>query len=274
MRRDGQSCRDLNPTTMGRTKMADSTQRERIKTEAIVIGYAMSRLDRYYLEARKLVAWEQAYAEASKSLSRPTQTFKNLRDEFDPFHVNPRRGWHQRSIRSDRQRVLDELRDVSDEAIVELVDRIIRRENETTQIAIDSLATVNGVARNVAERLLTGRLAEEFFLTHSESLVSIPTADVIDMRYSAQGYDFAVRDRPEYAIEVKGLKATRGVIQFTDREWREAGLRRCNYWLVIIGNIAVEPTTRVIRDPCTELTARSVYRRSVVVEWYSSVSTT
>jgi hypothetical protein len=43
---------------------------------------------------------------------------------------------------------LDELRDVSDEAIVELVDRIIRRENETTQIAIDSLATVNGVARN------------------------------------------------------------------------------------------------------------------------------
>ena len=254
--------------------MADSTQRERLKTEAIVIGYAMSRLDRYYLEARKLVTWEQAYDEASKSLSRPMQTFKNLRDEFDPFHVNPRRGWHQRSIRSDRQRVLDELRDVSDEAIVELVDRIIRRENETTQIAIDSLATVNGVARNVAERLLTGRLAEEFFLTHSESLVSVPTADVVDMRYSAQGYDFAVRDRPECAIEVKGLKATRGVIQFTDREWREAGIRRCNYWLVVIGNIAVEPTTRVIHDPCTVLTARSVYRQSIVVEWHSSVSTT
>ena len=89
--------------------------------------------------------------------------------------------------------------------------------NETTQIAIDSLATVNGVARNVAERLLTGRLAEEFFLTHSESLVSIPTVDAVDMRYSAQGYDFAVRNRPECAIEVKGLKATRGVIQFTDR---------------------------------------------------------
>ena len=166
------------------------------------------------------------------------------------------------------------LRDVSDEAVVELVDRIIKRENETTQIAIDSLATVNGVARNVAERLLTGRLAEEFFLTHSESLVSIPTADVVDMRYAAQGYDFAVRDRPECAIEVKGLKATRGVIQFTDREWREAGIRRCNYWLVVIGNIAVEPTTRVIHDPCTVLTARSVYRQSIVVEWHSSVSTT
>jgi len=51
--------------------MADSTQRERIKTEAIVIGYAMSRLDRYYLQERKLVTWEQAYDEASKSLSRP-----------------------------------------------------------------------------------------------------------------------------------------------------------------------------------------------------------
>ena len=78
----------------------------RIEYEALIIGYAMSRLDRAYLRARSVSTWNKAYAEAPDALGLPPTSFKNLRDEFDPFFGNERRGWWQREIRDDRQRVL------------------------------------------------------------------------------------------------------------------------------------------------------------------------
>src|SRR5712691_3630722 len=103
--------------------MADQLKRTRLQTEAIVIGYAMSRLDTTYLSARKCSTWNQVFAEAADALRVRPGSLKNLRDEFDPIHGNPRKGWHKRMLRSNRQRVLDELREVSNDALLELVAR-------------------------------------------------------------------------------------------------------------------------------------------------------
>lgn len=243
----------------------------RLDTQALVIGYAMSRLDQDYLVARHCSTWGQAYDQAAEALTRPAQTFKNLRDEFDPFHTNSRRGW-QRPVRLDRQKVLEELRDVSEEALLELVDRILKRQDEVTAEAIESLSPVNRVAHNVAERLLTGRLAEEFFLNNAHSLIQVEPTNLLDLRQAACGYDFGVRNRPEWAIEVKGLQQTKGNILFTDREWSEARIRQENYWLVVVGNLAAQPAARIIHNPHAFLSAHSTYRQSIVVEWHSTVS--
>lgn len=244
----------------------------RLDTQAIVVGYAMSRLDHDYLIARRCFTWEQAYAEAARALDRPRTTFKNLRDEFDPIHPNIRRGWHQRPLRPDREKVLEELKDVSNEALLELIDRILKREDELTAEAIESLVPVNRVAHNVAERLLTGRLAEEFFLRHAYALIQVEPANLIDLRQVGCGYDFSVSNRAEWAIEVKGIKPAQASILFTDREWTEARLRQDNYWLVVVGNMATQPLARIIRNPHATLAASSTYRQSIVVEWRSTVS--
>ncbi len=243
-----------------------------IDTEVIVVGYAMSRLDRVYLSARGFTTWEDAFREASVALSKPTQSLNNLRDEFDPLHDNPRRGWHQRLLRPNRQKVLDELKDVSDDALLELVDRILKREDGAIVEAIDSLTYVNRIAHNVAERLLTGRRAEEYFLAHSERLIQTVSSDIIDLRQAACGYDFGVQNKPAWALEVKGLKQHSGSILFTDREWFEAKLRGSDYWVVVVGNLATEPMARIIRDPHTTLPARSIYRQRISVDWQASVS--
>ena len=251
-------------------RMSEDRKRFRVEIESIVLGYAMSRLDKAYLSARHCKTWEQAYREAGQALSAPARTFDNLRDEFDPVHPNPRRGWHQRVLGPKRQRVLDELKDVSEDALLELVDRILKREEQATAEAIDSLAVVTHTAHNVAERLLTGRRAEEFFLEHSTSLVQVESANILDLRQVAGGYDFGVRDRPEWAIEVKGLKQLKGGIQFTDHEWTEAKRRGEDYWLVVVGNLAMQPFAKVIRDPHNVLDVRSAFRQSITVEWHTS----
>lgn len=178
---------------------------------------------------------EKCLRRIAGALSVPSSSIKNLRDEFDPLHGNQRIGWHQRPLRPNRQRVLDDLKDVSDAALMALVDRIIARDEEATAEAVDSLAAIPRTAHNVAERLLTGRRAEEYFLAHSHSLVGIEAERLLDRRQSACGYDFGVTRSPEVGIEVKGLKHGSGEILFTDREWNEANIRLDNYWLVVIG---------------------------------------
>lgn len=252
--------------------MSEDLTRKRLETKALVIGYAMSRLDTSYLASRGFASWKQAYAEASESLGEVVATFKNLRDEFDPFHSNPRKGWHMRPLRLGRQKVLEELRDVSDDALMELARRILSNENEATSEAIDCLAGVQRTVANVAERLLTGRRAEEFFLQNALRIVNIAPEMLVDCRMDASGYDFGVVDAPEIAIEVKGIKARQGSILFTDREWMEAKKRAAHYWLIIVGNLASSPQARLFAHPYACLSVTSAYQQTICVTWRSTVS--
>lgn len=249
-----------------------NANRRRLETKAILLGYAMSKLDRSYLERLRHGTWRKAFEEAGLALELPPATFKNLRDEFDPVHANPRRGWHKRTLRASRQRVLDELREVSDDALAELVVRILRRDDEPVVEAIESLSVVTRVAHNVAERLLTGRRAEEYFLQNCKRLVGVTRGQVLDLREAAQGYDFGVQSRPEWAIEVKGMKLLQGSIQFTDREWTEAGLRKSHYWVVIIGGLATQPQGEVVTDPHWNIQALCRFQKTVCAVWQARVA--
>ena len=232
----------------------------------------MSRLDRQYLTRRGHGSWRIAFQEAANALALPPATFKNLRDEFDPVHSNARQGWRNRPLRRSLERVLEELGNVSDDALVELVTSILGGDSELTLEAIDSLSTVNHIAHNVAERLLTGRRAEEYFLQNCEGLVGVPKNELVDLRNSAVGYDFGVTSRAQLAIEVKGLKGLKGNIQFTDREWREASVRRDNYWVVVIGSIEEEPQGDVIKNPQRNLTAFCRFQKTVCAVWRAQIS--
>jgi hypothetical protein len=250
----------------------DLLTRKRIETEAIVVGYAMSRLDSRYLAALGVKSWRSAFDKAAASLGVPRASMKNLRDEFDPIHTNARAGWKDRALRPNRQRVADEFHEVSDEALIDFVSRVLKRDINATNEAIDALMPVTRVPANVAERLLTGRRAEDYFMQHSKSLVGVAPDALQDCRLSARGYDFAGPERDDRVFEVKGLKQARGDIAFTDREWIEAGDRGGHYYLVVVGNLATAPAARVIANPRSVLKASCVMRQSIAATWRSTVS--
>lgn len=251
--------------------MDEDVSRRRLDTEAVLVGYAMSRLDCAYLETRGLSSWKAAFAEAASALEQSANSFKNLRDEFDPYHANPRSGWHGRPLRSNRRKVLCDLEGISDEALAEMTDRILRRDTEAVAEAVDSLASVTNVAHNVAERLLTGRRAEDYFLQYSAPLIGVDRAEILDRRQDAAGYDFGVRHDPGWAIEVKGLKNLSGTVQFTDREWAEAAARGARYCVVVVGNLVATPVANVLWDPRAALTAQCRYQTTVSAVWRANV---
>ena len=144
------------PTELSEGIMSGSS-RNRLETAAIVVGYTMSRLDDQYLKSQGLRTWKTAFDRAAKVLRVRPASLKNLRDEFDPFHDNHRKGWRYRPLRPNRQRVMCDLSHVSDDALLESVNRILDRDKKATKELLDSLMKVEPAIYNVAERLLTGR---------------------------------------------------------------------------------------------------------------------
>jgi hypothetical protein len=167
---------------------------------------------------------------------------------------------------------MGDLCEVSDDALLESVGRILGRDKTATDELIDSLIEVRPTVYNVAERLLTGRRAENLFLNNCESWIGIPRSTVLDRRDSALGFDFGVTGLPERAIEVKGLRGHSGAIQFTDREWCEAKVRRAEYWLVVVGNVTSTPLFQLWKDPYRSLNVQCRYQRSVAAVWTSKVA--
>ena len=252
--------------------MNQVTKKRRIETKAIVLGYAMSRLDTKFLMNFSYPTWSAAFKGIGTKTGIPAASIKNLRDEFDPFHTNRRKGWHKRELRQNRQRVMDELAVMSESALIEFVSQLIGTENSGIVEAIDSMAVVTGVAYNVAERLLTGRRAEEYFVRKCMDIVEFPTSSIIDYREKAKGFDFGVKSDPEIAIEVKGMKSKRGQIQFTDKEWSEAALRRERYLVVVVAILDKGNLARVFPDPHASLVANCRYQRSLTATWHTTVS--
>ncbi|HAU36469.1 MAG TPA: hypothetical protein DCX07_01970 [Phycisphaerales bacterium] len=257
---------------MNEQRVSGSHARKLIEVEAIIVAYAMSRLDAEFLHRFSYRSWRAAFADSGQRLGVPLASMKNLRDEFDPLHPNARSGWHQRPLRPNRQRVLGEFSEASDEALIEVVGRILRRDAEVQQLVVTPIAATRERVEDVAERLRTGRLAEEYFLQHSAAICGVDTVELLDRRQDACGFDFGRRQDDHLAIEVKGLKALSGQILFTDHEWQQANRRQDKYWLVVIGGIAEMPRPRLVRNPATTIEAVSTFRHSTVVSWRARIS--
>jgi hypothetical protein len=245
-------------------------EHKRLETSALVIGYAMSRLDRNLLQSLEIATWTDAFKRVGATLNVPPNSIKLLRDEFDPVHDNPRRGWADRPMNPSRVRIFDELQNVSDAALIELVRHLLRGDTESTAEALDALSVTTGVPGNAAERLLTGRRAEDFVLSNCQTLLRVPRIQVIDMRESMLGFDFRLDTRPEIVVEVKGLRGPSGGIVFTDREWKEARQRMERFWLVVVGNLDSVPRAEVVTNPAATLDVRCLFERAVRPVWRST----
>ncbi len=212
-----------------------------IETEAIIVAYAMSRLDESFLRRFGFDSWADAFKATGGRLGVRPASMKNLRDEFDPIHPNARRGWHKRPLRRTDSAVLGEFCDTSDEALIEVVQRILAADKVVEELITKPISAERGPAENVAERLRTGRLAEVFFIENCERICGFSSTMLLDCREQACGFDFGVMDQAALAIEVKGMKTVRGQILFTDREWNQANHRQLDYWLVVVGSLGKDP---------------------------------
>lgn len=96
------------------------------KQIGLIISYFLSRCDRKAVKALGYRNFNEAFQKIGDMINENPNNIKNMRDEFDPYFDNGRRGWYQRQLRASRQKVFDELQNYSDEELESIVKKLLK----------------------------------------------------------------------------------------------------------------------------------------------------
>ena len=237
----------------------------------MICGYYLSRFDKEAYAHLGFSTRQATHEGLGTALGVPATSIKNWRDEFDPIHDNPRKGWHKREMRPYPRRVVEALGHLTESELFELVSQltIYPYDHISNNIVIALTELDSGREKDLYSlRGLTGIQAEEAFCQFHEQSGEPISGKLLDRRYDQCGYDFEIIADPiSIAVEVKGLAGQRGGITFTHREWKTARLRGESYYLAIVRNVATTPQISLLRNPAANLNAEMRTYTTIQVTW-------
>lgn len=247
---------------------------------ALIVAYYLSKFDTIAYERLGFPSSTDTHAEIGRLLGVNPNSVKNMRDEFDPLHDNPRAGWHQRPLRPSRAKVVESFQDLSEEELRDVVLEILT--NPDFALSDDFSDVVTPIAKRDKKRKgkpvfivrgPTGRKAEEHFIAYHASRGLPVPGELTDTRDRGCGYDFSVKTS-DYSVqvEVKGLDGDSGGITFTSKEWDTARCSGDNYFLVIVRNVSTQPLFQIIKNPYAALSPKKSVFTTVQVRWNVSDS--
>lgn len=95
------------------------------KRKGLIISYYLSRCNKEAVSALGYDSFREAFIGIGALLQDKPNNIKNMRDEFDPYFDNGRRGWYQRELKGSRKEVFDAWKDKSDEELKKYVKTMV-----------------------------------------------------------------------------------------------------------------------------------------------------
>jgi hypothetical protein len=226
---------------------------------SLVVAYYLSKYNENAYKALGLGNRTESHQIIGKILGVNKNTVKNMRDEFDPLHDNPRSGWHQRELRPSRKKIIEQFQGLQEEELRDLVLEILENKNvldgNSSPNLIEALDEPNANSVFIV-RGITGRKAEEIFLEFHKANALPLQGEIIDKRDHGCGYDYEICGVTKAYVEVKGLDGDSGGISFTSKEWDIAQKEGEKYFLVLIKNVSSTPSIEIIQNPAKMLTPK------------------
>ncbi|MBR1712703.1 MAG: DUF3883 domain-containing protein [Alloprevotella sp.] len=217
------------------------------RDKAVLMGLFLSRFDTEALESFGFTGFRQAYNVLGYSVGILPKSIQNYRDEFDPYYPNARKGWRNRQLRD----FCKELKEATDSLSFDEFYQIIKNFVEDEYIEIADYQRQNKKERKfTANRLITGKAAEEYFVMNYQRVALFQTCSLQDTTNLGCGFDFKLsNDNERYYIEVKGLNESRGNIMLTEKEYRVADELRDKYCLFVVSNFRQTPYHTLFFNP-------------------------
>lgn len=201
-------------------------------------------------------------------------TIKNWRDEFDPLFGH-RAGWYQRPMSRSRLAVVNALADLDESTIYELVKDILSKYYQLEDSEIKQLENIvsDGDVKSKRDivyvpRGITGRSAEEFFISEFTTGKLPFEGKLKDCRDLGIGYDFSIESKTKTIyVEVKGRDGDEGGLLFTNKEWQVAKRIGEDYYLCLISNVSALPQIQILQNPAGRIEAEKYVYTTIQVSW-------
>jgi hypothetical protein len=237
----------------------------------LYVSYYLSRFNDQALKNLGYRTWNEAFIDISQKLDVNEHSVKNWRDEFDPLHGH-RAGWYQRPMSPSRVKVAKALEYLDEKEIrsivVDIISGSIKEESDDLTQLTDLVTDKQLNTRNYGLRSHTGRLAEEYFISHHVRTSEPFKGELIDTRDKGCGYDFEIKSGKEiWFIEVKGLSEEGGGILFTSKEWDMARELKARYIVALVINVSANPSITFINSPHNNLHPQRNIVTTIQVQW-------
>lgn len=229
------------------------------KKLALIVAFYLSKYDVEGVKRLGYSNFSDTFRRLSEILEVKSNSIKQMREQFDPYHDNTRVGWYQRPLSRSRRDVMNQYGGLSEAALREIVLEILKTtqdgavvdENYTKYISDTEKSTVTNESTSAyTTRGITGQTAEELFLEYYEvGKINGFRVPIRDTRLHGTGYDFEMTEAPYYVFEVKGLRAEKGSILFTDHEWKIAQNLKDKYFVVLFSNLDDEIKLNILQNP-------------------------
>lgn len=218
------------------------------RDRAVLIGLFLSRFDKQALECFGFTGFRQAYNVMGLSIGFIPNSIKNYRDEFDPYFPNERKGWRNRSLRNYCKDYLEMTADMSFEEFRNVVTFFLEGGIIDER---DIVKERKSISREfTANRLITGKAAEEYFVQNYISIDSFRNYSLMNTTQLGCGFDFKLSlNDSHFYVEVKGLNEKTGSILMTDKEYSVADDLRDLYCLYIVSNFRENPEPKLFFNP-------------------------
>lgn len=118
----------------------------------MTIAYYLAREDKRGLTMLGYKNFRVAFIAIGEILHQKPSTVKNMRDEYDPYCDNNRKGWYQRKLSGSRKRVFDTYKNLSSEEFLVVVQNILayyQPEAETSPKARKVIKIGSGAMREI-----------------------------------------------------------------------------------------------------------------------------
>lgn len=242
---------------------------------ALIVAYFLSKYDETAYEQLGFPSSTATHKEIGRMLGVNPNSVKNMRDEFDPLHDNPRVGWYQRPLRPSRAKVVEAFQDLSEEELRDVVMEILTNpEFSASEDFADVIAPISKREKKRKGKSVfivrgpTGRKAEEIYINYHHETGEPASGELLDKRDHGCGYDFEISNAHQCVqVEVKGLDGDAGGIVFTSKEWDIARKNGDSYFLVIVRNVSKDPSIQIIKNPSSILSPKKTVFTTVQVRW-------
>lgn len=216
-----------------------------------LVGYGMAKFDTAFVDEFGFSTKASFYDYLiSLGVAETRGVIKNRQDLFDPYFENSRIGWvsgYDRYIH--RKEFIDSFLGVENvKGYADFVKLYLTDKFGATK-TIDK-ATKPILQSKYKQIQLTGREAENYFITNYTRIDAFKDGKIEDARLYGDGYDFQV-DTPQdtFLAEIKGLNDIYGGFRLTENEYQKATEYREKYYLVVVSNLAKIPKLDFFTNP-------------------------
>ena len=243
-----------------------------LKDKAILMGLFLAKFDQEALESFGFKTFKEDFNVLGYSVKTPPSSIKNYRDEFDRFFPNPRKGWN-RPFREFYRDLLTQFGALGFDDFYKLINSFVLDDYVDIK-DIKAKRTPTKERKFLANRLLTGKAAEEYFVMNYHAISPFQSCQLIDATNMGCGFDYKLFfESDNYYVEVKGINERHGGILMTEKEYNTAEDLLEKYCLFVVSNFQETPIHQLFFDPihCEGLSFQRQERQIIQISYSSNI---